>query len=231
MEYIKNLEIDFIDFLPFSERPFRAKFVPAKVWDGLDTYRNDAKGLSNYCKKWKTTVKFAVNKSKSNKQYVAVGGEYDPETRRNTVLVYCDSFDAFEFTPKTWERFKYKFIQTIMHEFVHFMQYDRRYNEGTEYHYQFKRSASRRNNYDREYYSHFDEIQAYAHCIYLDYRCKYPNKTVEELLVSCKKRSNSPTLTSILRVFNYDYRNNSCLNKLLSEVYRWSRRYDRYNAA
>ena len=233
MEFVKNLSIDFIDFLPFAERPFRAKFIPSKVWIEMDGCKNNAEKLINYCKKWKTSIKFLRNPSKSKfyQEYIAVGGEYDPEQRKNTVLIYTHHFNSFQFTERSWNRFKYKFIQTIMHEFVHFMQYDRRYDEGTAYYYPYKSSNRRRIEEDRNYYSHFDEIQAYAHCIYLDYRCKYPNKPVEELLCSCKTRSNSPTLTSILKTFDYDFRNNDCLHKLLSEVYKWHRRYERYGVA
>jgi hypothetical protein len=58
MKFFSSLTFDFVDMLNFEERPFRAKFVPAKVWDDLDAYKNDSEVLKNYFKKWRTRVVF-----------------------------------------------------------------------------------------------------------------------------------------------------------------------------
>lgn len=83
----------------------------------------------------------------------------------------------------------------------------------------------------REYHSCYDEVQAYAHCIYLDYKRSRPNKDIHNLLSECRDRSNSPTLTDIFKTFDYDFRNNETLKILLKEVYRWHNKYQRVPAA
>lgn len=231
MTYFGTCKFDFIELLPFTERPFRAKFIPAKVWKDLDRYINDSKGLKNYCKKWKTSVKFLKQKSKAKmwNEYIAVGGEY--YERQSTVMIYNASFDKFQFTEETWSRFKFKFMQTIMHEFIHFMQYDRRFEEPCYYHYPHKKTGNKKKDEDREYYCNTDEIQAYAHCIYLDFKNHSPEANVYEILKHSKHHSKSSTLNSIYKTFNHDFNNHSLfLNRLYKEVLRWEQKYAKYEA-
>lgn len=225
MSFLKQINFDFIDFLPFAERPCRAKFVPSKVWDDLDSYRNNSKALVNYCKKWRTAVKFVPNKSKSKfyQKYIAISGEY--WERQNTIIIHSSHFDTFKFEESSWDRFKYKFIQTLMHEFIHFMQYDRRYEEPSYCYYPYKRTRSAAKNEDRRYYSNFDEVQAYAHCIWLDIKVKCPNEEIHSLI--SKDKVPSPTLTSIFKTFDYDTSNNEVFNKLYREIIRWDNRYQK----
>lgn len=56
MKFLESAEFNWMELLNFYEPPFRAKLIPSKVWKDLDLYRNDAKDLSNYCKKWRTKV-------------------------------------------------------------------------------------------------------------------------------------------------------------------------------
>ena len=123
MNYIQKLNFDFIEFLGFLERPFRAKFIPSKVWDDLDQYKNDATGLRNYFKKWRFRIEF--HKEKKPCKRISIGGGYYTE------MEYCEldiwtspdtTYDKFKFTDTTWNRFKYRVIQVMMHEFVHFRQ-------------------------------------------------------------------------------------------------------------
>lgn len=225
MSFLKQLNFDFIDFLPFAERPCRAKFIPSKAWDDLDSYRNDFEGLKNYCKKWRTLVKFIPNKSKSKtyQKYIAISGEY--WERQNTIFIHNGNFNSFEFTNDSWDRFKYKFLQTLMHEFIHFMQYDRRYEEPSYCYYPYARTRSAAKNEVRKYYSNFDEVQAYAHCIWLDIKIRYPTKEVSALIT--KGRVPSSTLTSIFKTFDYDTSNNEVFNKIYREVIRWDNRYQK----
>jgi len=224
MNLIEKLNFDFVDFIPFQERPFRAKFIPSKVWEDLDNYRNDYRGLSNYCKKWRTSVKlYKRSRSKVFDEYIAVAGEYDMEDRRITAIIMDKSFDQFVFTDTTWTRFKFKFIQMMMHELIHFMQFERRDGEFANYYLAYKKTGKLKRDEERRYLSNFDEIQAYAHCIYLDLLYYHPNKTPADL--NFKKRSISPTLSYYLRTFEKDHKNNAALNKLLQQVVKWERKY------
>lgn len=225
MNFIKNLNIDFIDLLPFYERPFRAKFTPSKIWIDLDNYRNDPEGLVHYCKKWRTKVEYRPRgKNKIYETMVAMGGEYDCHDRQMSLYVYETNLKDFKFTDRTWARFKFKFMQVMMHEMIHFMQYDRRFDEPTNYVLPYKKVGKVKVDEERRYLSDFDEIQAYAHCVYLDLKCFHPSKTVKDLSVK-SKRSLSHTLSYYLKTFDKDHRNNEAINKLLQQVCKWDSKY------
>lgn len=229
MNFLEKSDYDWLDLLNFNERPFRAKLNPSKVWKDLDRYRNDSVGLVNYCKKWRTKVEFRKEKSKAKfyEKYIAIGGEYDPEDRQCIIQIYTDYYDKFKFTDTTWDKFKFKFLQVLMHEMIHFMQYDRRYDEWSNYVVPYKKIGHVKKDAERRYLSEFDEIQAYAHCILLDYKMLRPNVPINELLCRFKTKKDSKTFNYILRVFNNDHRNNHAIHKIIQQVAKWDRKYDR----
>lgn len=228
MGFLETANFNWMDLLNFYERPFRASFIPAKVWKDLDRYRNDAKGLSNYFRKWRTKIVWV--KPKKESEYIWVGGEYAPDDRQCIILIYTNKFDTFKFTDKTWNRFKFKVIQTEMHELIHFMQYDRRNDEYSNYILPFRKVDHQKKNEERKYLSEFDEIQAYAHCVLLDFKCFKPNTPTEKLISRAKHRRDSRTLHYILSTFNFDYRN-AAIPKLMSHILKWERKYERISRA
>ena len=230
MNFLEKANFDWMDMLNFYERPFRAKLIPAKIWRDLDEYENDSAGLSNYFKKWRTRIEFREppKKTKVWQKYVAVGGEYAPDERQCAIQIYTVNFDKHEFTQKTWDKFKYRVIQTLMHEMIHFMQYDRRYDESSNYVVPYKRIGHSLKDAERRYLSEFDEIQAYAHCVYLDFKMKKPNVPVDVLLSRCKKHRDSSTLHYFLKTFGYDFRNNISPQKIIQQVAKWDRKYNKH---
>jgi hypothetical protein len=79
----------------------------------------------------------------------------------------------------------------------------------------------------KKYLSEFDEIQAYAHCIYLDFKRNRPNIPVTQLLSRARKGRDSKTLRYYLKTFNYDAHNNQAIPKLFKQVIKWSNKYER----
>lgn len=229
MSFLENANFDWMDMLTFYERPFRASFVPSKVWQDLDRYRNDSKGLANYFKKWRTRIEWIPEKSKAKflQTHVAVGGEYDPEKRQCILIIHTDKYDKFPFTDNSWRRFKFKLIQVEMHELIHFMQFDRRNDEWSKYILPHKKVGHAMKDAERRYLSEFDEIQAYAHCVLLDYKMFRPNVPIDTLLARCKKSRDSKTLHYILKTFGYDFRNNYAIPKLMTQILKWDRKYQR----
>jgi hypothetical protein len=229
MNFLEKSDYDWLDLLNFFERPFRAKLIPSKVWKDLDRYRNDSVGLVNYCKKWRTKVEFRKERSKAKfyETHIAIGGEYDPEERQCVVQIHTDYYDKFKFTDSSWKKFKFKFIQVLMHEMIHFMQYDRRMDEYSNYVVPYKKIGHARKDAERRYLSEFDEIQAYAHCIFLDYKVLKPNIPVDTLLSRFKTKKDSKTFNYILRVFNNDHRNNHAIQKIIQQIGKWDRKYER----
>jgi hypothetical protein len=229
MRFLAEANFDWLDMLNFVERPFRAKLIPSKVWNDLDNYRNDSKGLSNYFKKWRTRVEFLPQKSKAKlyERYIGVGGEYAPDERQCIIQIYTGKYDTFKFTDDSWSRFKFKVIQVLMHEMIHFMQYDRRMDEWSNYVVPYKNVGLTRIDNERRYLSEFDEIQAYAHCVWLDYKMFRPKISVDDLLARASVKRDSKTLHYILKTFNYDYRNNEAIPKIMQQICKWDRKYNR----
>lgn len=229
MRFLKELTFDWMDMLNFLERPFRAKFVPAKVWDDLDKYKNDSVGLVNYSKKWRTKIEWLEDTSNKKlwKEYLAIGGEYDAEARQCILQIYTNDFNRFKFTSDSWDKFKFKFIQVLMHELIHFMQYDRRNDEWSQYVVPYKKVGNYKKDAERRYLSEFDEIQAYANCVLLDFKVNKPNIPISELISRSKKYKDSKTLHYILKTFNYDYRNNRAIPMILQQIAKWDRKYER----
>ena len=218
-----------MEMLNFYERPFRAKLNPSKIWRDLDEYENDSVGLSNYFKKWRTKIEWKVPPNKPLwHKYVAVGGEYAPEERQCCIQIYTTNFDNHKFDTVTWNKFKYRVIQTLMHEMIHFMQYDRRYDESSNYVVPYKRIGHSKKDAERRYLSEFDEIQAYAHCVYLDFKMKRPKVPLNLLLNRCKKKRDSSTLHYFLKTFDYDFRNNISPQKIIQQISKWDRKYSKH---
>lgn len=229
MTYLENADFDWMDLLNFYERPFRAKLIPSKVWADLDNYKNDARGLSNYVRKWRTKIEWRKEKSKAKwtQIHVGIGGEYAPDERQITLHIYTDKFNSFTFTDASWKAFKMRFFQTLMHEIIHFMQYDRRGNEWSNYVVPYKKVGIAKKDEQRAYLSEFDEIQAYAHCVYLDYKMRRPNVDINTLLSRYKQKRDSSTLHFFLKTFNYDLRNNHATRKIIDQIGKWDRKYKR----
>jgi hypothetical protein len=229
MNFLEKADFDWMEMLNFYERPFRAKLNPSKIWRDLDEYENDSVGLSNYFKKWRTKIEWKVPPNKPLwHKYVAVGGEYAPEERQCCIQIYTTNFDNHKFDTVTWNKFKYRVIQTLMHEMIHFMQYDRRYDESSNYVVPYKRIGHSKKDAERRYLSEFDEIQAYAHCVYLDFKMKRPKVPLNLLLNRCKKKRDSSTLHYFLKTFDYDFRNNISPQKIIQQISKWDRKYSKH---
>lgn len=230
MNFLDNMNFDWIDFLNFYNRPFRAKFIPKKVFKDLDRYCNDSKGLSNYMKKWRTRVEF---KTKGRWKHAAVGGAYEPEERQCVIIVHTRTeFEDHVFTEKTWYRFKRMVVQTLMHEFIHFMQFDRRNDNWAYYFMPYKKTANFKLNLEREYLCNFDEIQAYAHDVYLECMISRTNiDCVADIIPEVsKKRTRCPSMSLryYLKTFDFSPKEHAPLPKLFDQVKKWERKYTKY---
>jgi hypothetical protein len=233
MTFLETANFDWIEMLNFYERPFKAKLIPSQIWKDLDKYKNDSSGLSNYVKKWRTKVVWikVLPKKKSYEKNVYVAGEYAPENRQCALIVYARDFNTFEFDTVKWNNFKFRIIQTLMHEVIHFMQYDRRCDEWSNYIVPYKKVGIAKKDAERRYLSEFDEIQAYAHCVFLDYKMRKPRVPIETLLARCKTHKDSSTLHYVLKTFNYDFTNNGAPRKIIDQIGKWDRKYSKRNLA
>jgi hypothetical protein len=228
MRYIQSLDFDFIDMLNFDDRPFRAKFVPAKVWTDLDKYENDATGLINYFKKWRFSIVW--HQETRPTKYIAVGGGYYPDTGRSELDLWTSpdtDFNKYKFTEASWDRFKYRVIQVAMHELIHCKQYYGKHEEYCASKVYFSRTGIEKIDNNRDYHAGRDEIEAYAHCVYLDFKNKRPTVPVATLIRYAKTYKVSKNLSGIQRIFRTD-RHNEVIPLLLRKILVWERKYNNY---
>lgn len=213
--------------LNFEELPFRAKFIPSKVWDDLDQYKNDATGLKNYFKKWRFRINFKEEKKPCKR--VAIGGWYLLDEARSELDIWHSpetTFNKYKFTDASWARFKFRVIQVAMHEIIHCRQYYGKHEDFTKGKVSFKKTGIKKIDNNRDYHAGKDEIEAYAHCVYLDFKMRRPNIPVAELIRHAKTYKVSKNLTGIQKVFQTD-KHNEVVPLLLRKILTWERKYQR----
>lgn len=226
MKYLQSLNVDFIDMLNFEDRPFRAKFIPARIWEDLDKYKNDATGLRNYFKKWRFRINFFQEKKPT--KGIAVGGGYFLEEEYSELDIWVSpdtTFKKYKFTDRSWDRFKFRVIQVSMHELIHCRQYYGKPEEYCQRKVRYKKSGIRKLDMNRDYHSGRDEIEAYAHCVYLDFKTKRPTIPVAELIRYAKTYKVSKNLIGIQKIFRTD-RHNEVIPLLLRKILVWERKYN-----
>lgn len=219
----KGLEMDgkllskyngnFVDLLNVDLPALR----PAKLWEIMDKYRNDTHGhkLKRYLARYHKTTLY-TERSPGTDFYVS--GEFAFDEEQMQIF----TFRPKKFTDKAWDAFKFEVIVTLMHEYVHFMQWI--YHEDR---YEFvllhKESGDAKKQEEREYYAAWGEIQAYSHCILMEMKTRNPNKPAAEMLQAKRTGYYSPTLKRIKSNFDgFDYP----LKYLYKEVLRWERKYE-----
>jgi hypothetical protein len=191
-----------------------APLIPAKVYKDLEPFRNNRRQIKRYMKS-NFSASFLLVDGKD----VTVSGEFDDDKELITITASLPK----RMTDKQWAFFKSELIITMMHEYVHAMQY---YNSGSipDLVLLHKESKVADIEEDREYYSTWIEIQAYAHCILCEFKNNNPKKTCIEQIRA--KRCTSPTLSRYRKVFNgFDYP----IRYLYREILRWERRYENLN--
>ena len=69
----------------------------------------------------------------------------------------------------------------------------------------FKKTGIPKIDNNREYHAGKDEIEAYAHCVYLDFKVRRPNIPIATLIRYAKTYKVSKNLAGIQRVFQTDF--------------------------
>jgi len=228
MKYLQNLDFDFIEMLNFEERPFRAKFNPSKIWDDLDRCKNNATNLRNYFKKWRFSIVF--HKENKPTKCIMVGGGYYTDECRSELDIWTGSdtdYNKYQFTDSSWNRFKFRVIQVAMHEIIHCRQYYGKHEEYTKGKVYYKKTGIKKIDENREYHAGKDEIEAYAHCVYLDFKTKRPTIPVATLIRYAKTYKVSKNLTGIQKLFRTD-KNNGVIPLLLRKILVWERKYKHF---
>lgn len=220
------MNFDFVEFLSFHERPFRAILNPAKIYHDLEKFKNNPKRLRDYFKKFRTKIVF--KKDEKEDAYISISGEteWKNESPAIAIILYTDHYNTFKFSKDSWWQFKFVFLSIFLHEMIHMMQFVNRGNEtsGTA---RFIKTGNEKIDFKREYHSDKDEIQAHAFQVWLDYKTSRSILPIETRVKHCLKRNYSSHLDSILKIFDYDF-DNSALRQLSKEIIRWESRWNSF---
>ena len=205
---IESLDQDFIKILGFTERPFRAKFIPKKIYRDVDAYKNNVDGLFKYLRKYKI-----VRELSPLDESITVGGEFDEEGQM--VIRLFGDFNSYQFTDGEWAMFKFRLLQCMMHELIHWHQfYARGHSECKVYEYVSEHE-------DAPYYSSSDEVSAFAHCIFLELKREYPQLPISESIESY----GGETYNAIFKdTFDHNF-DNKALKRYVNEILRWEKKY------
>jgi hypothetical protein len=211
-KFVSTYNQDFCKVLGVALPPL----VPSKIWYDLDKYRKNVQGIKRYLK---TNFDASFHICRDKNKSVVVAGEFDDEKELVIIHVWC----PMRMDPTQWNHLKSEIIITLMHEYIHNMQFIYAGNipDLVLLHRESKNTNKEEN---REYYSTWIEIQAFAHCILMELKNRDPNKPAA--LGLQQKRSKSITLSRFRRTFDgFDYP----MRYLYREVLRWERRYESLN--
>lgn len=208
--FVSSFNVDFCQVLNV-ELP---ELVPARIWKELDKHRKYPNAIKRYLKK-----NFGASFSIKYAKHVSVAGEFDDEKE----IIKVDAIAPRKMNDQQWEELKSEIIITMMHEYIHHMQYICA-GDIPDLVLLHKESSNKSIEENREYYSTWIEIQAYAHCILCEFKNNNLNKTCLNQIRS--KRCVSPTLSRFRKAFDgFDYP----MRYLYREILRWERRYENLN--
>ena len=92
----------------------------------------------------------------------------------------------------------------------------------------YARTGIKRIDENRAYHAGRDEIEAYAHCVYLDFKMKRPTIPVGDLIRYAGTYKVSKNLTGIQKLFRTD-KYNEVVPLLLRKILTWERKYTRFS--
>lgn len=198
---------DFISLIKFKVRPFKAKFIPNKIFSDLDSRKNDLYALRMYLRK------FCIRIVNIPYDELTIGGEFDEE--EFILLRIHGDYENIKFNDEEWFNFKFRLVQVLMHELIHWKQYiNRGHGDCKTHNFISKHSQA-------EYYSSHDEIEAFAHCIYLELQREYPGISVLNTI----ENYGGETYDFIFNtVFKKDF-NNKALKQYVKEILKWEKIY------
>lgn len=217
--FVKGIDRDFVQVCGFKSKPFRKKVIISEIWNDLDNLKSDFSALKKYLKKFK--VDLTQERCDFGIDQIPISGYYCPDTNRMEMIFGTENYDNFRFTTDKWNQFKFSLIQVLCHEIVHMMQFSNRDYNWSYRRCKYRKVKNQEVNQDRGYHSSLDEIQAYAHCVFLELLLF--NVEVSKHM-DRRAFKHSSTYNMILSVFG-NRSNEPTIEKLMYHVVRWNRLY------
>lgn len=219
-------DCNFLDFIGVRDNPFKQPLILSEIYDKLDEFKGNLKGLQNFFKKWRVSI--ADDLDKSNVKAFVSGWTLTPYLNGKdyvNIKLYIhtrNGFDNHTFTNSHWIDFKILFVQVLAHEFIHFRQAHNTKNlEFKDNSLNYKKSEKDSVECERGYHACVQEIEAYGHCLYLEtlYNpCKY--KDFKKRLVR------TPTYIMLLNVYSG---NHTCdvIKAHKGSAIKWKLKYEK----
>jgi len=206
---LSQITADFTKLIPFVSRPFRSGFVPSRITRELDIYKNDLDALTKYLKKYKVIIE-----RHPLENAVTVGGEFC-ESGRIYLRLFGD-YVNYVFTDEEWAMFKFRLVQVLMHELIHWSQYSIRG------HGESKICRYVSTHHEASYYSLHDEIEAFAHCMFLEMKRNFPDESIKEVMTHYV----GETYEHAIEVVFENNPENKAVNKYRREILKWEKLYN-----
>lgn len=150
----------------------------------------------------------------------SVSGLYDmSKDVRYIILNFSNQHYDFRLPPNKWKEFKFLISQTIQHETIHQLQWQKKPEECEYVHLDFRNIASEGDE-EKEYLAEMDEIDAYAHDIAMEIKFFYPRLHPHTVLKTIDKRKKIYSYSYYKRVFKKDDWS-SIRSRLLKKTYNW----------
>lgn len=166
-------------------------------------------------------LKFRYERFSSiKKDEYSVSGLYDmSKDVRYIILNFSSKHYDFRLAPEGWEEFKFLISQTIQHETIHQIQWEKKPEE-TEYVHLDFRNLVGPDDEEKEYLAEPDEIDAYAHDIAMEIKFFYPKQNPYHVLKTINRRKKLYSYSYYKRVFKKDDWS-GIRAKLLKKTYNW----------
>jgi hypothetical protein len=152
-------------------------------------------------------------------------GSYDYTKRRMPIEVSMHFHQGnrnYNFTPLTWNRFKFLLSQLIQHELIHKHQYSHRVGLDASVCLYYDIKGGEKSDKDHmDYLAELDEIDAYAHDIALEIAHHYPRHDPYKVLDTINKRKKIWSWHYYKDAFKHSEDWNDVKHRLLKKTYQW----------
>lgn len=165
---------------------------------GETLYKDFCRAIQDIYSEYDVRVNY-IYSEKIDAHDCAIGGYYFPDDDMLTIeLMVSPASSTIRIKEAEWQNFAFLLAQTIQHELIHRYQYTIRDDDVTLTRIDYYGGSS---SEERDYYSEYDEIHAYSHCLALELTNKYKGKRLEKVLRCSKLIRGCPTWAIYKKVF------------------------------
>ena len=177
------------------------------------------------CRPWGVNVYVMPDPTLKPSASCSISGSFECRKKRRPIdilLHFSDSIQAYNFTARKWQMFRFLLSSVLQHELIHKEQYACRpvSNRDTCLYYDVKAGAKSDKEY-MDYLAELDEIDAYAHDIAMEIKELYPSIDPYEVLATIDQRNELWSWFHYRDTFKDSEDWSLVHNRLLKKTYLW----------